>query len=194
MTKTKKQIKGHYLELPYESNEELYFLYWCEELIKNKIILPNIERGKTFVLSEPALEQIEIIKQFKKGVKKLIKYKKFLREHVYTNDFTIYIREDKIDLFNFKYAGNKIVNEISYLKVYFEIKPFYDQNNMTRIFSINQKWVFDKYGQFINLFIPEKQFINTFFPKKYLYTKTGKTKNTQLLNELSTIKLIDDFL
>jgi hypothetical protein len=194
MTKTRKQIKGHYLGLPYESNEELYFLYWCEELIRKQIILPDIERGKTFVLSEPATEEIEVIKQLKKGIKKEIKYKKFLREHIYTNDFTIYIKEDKINLFDFKYAGNKIVNEISYLRAYFEIKPVYDQNNMTRIFNINQKWVFDKYGQFINLFVPEKEFIKRFFPKKYLFTRTGKARNTNLLNSQIKINLINDFL
>lgn len=194
MTKSRKQIKGYYLGLPYESNEELYFLYWCEELIIKKIILPNIERGKTFVLSEPALEEVEVVKQLKRGIKKEIKYKKFLREHVYTNDFTIYIREDKANLFNFRYSGNRIVNEVSYLKAYFEIKPTYNQNNMTRIFQINQKWVFDKYGQFINLFIPEIEFIRGFFPAKYLFTKKGKVRDTKLLNNLTKINLINDFL
>jgi hypothetical protein len=193
MIKPRTQIKGYYLDLPYESNEELYFLYWCEELIK-KGIIASVNRGKTFVLSEAVKQEYQVEKQLKNSIKIVTKSKTLLRDHVYSNDFNVYFRQDKTHLFNFEYCGSKTINNVDYTTAYFEIKPIYDQNNMTRLFSINQKWVFDKYGQFINLFVPEKVFTNTFFPKKYLFKKNGHARNTNFLKNQIKIKLIDAFL
>jgi hypothetical protein len=192
MSKQRTQIKGHHMGLPYESNEELYFLYWCEELMKKGIFV-EVCRGETFVLSEAALEEVLIKKQLKTKTKEIVKHKKFLREHVYTNDFTVYVKEECLYLFDFRCSGHKQMDGVNCAKAYFEVKPVYDQNNMTRVFQINQKWVYDKIGHFINLFVPEKEFVKGFFPKKYLFTRTGKARNTNLLNRQTKIKTIDDF-
>ena len=61
-------------------------------------------------------------------------------------------------------------------ETWLEIKPKFDQNNMTRLFKINQKWVFDKHGLFVDLVIPETLFEKTFTPKDYLTTPTGKQR------------------
>ena len=48
---------------------------------------------------------------------------------------------------------NIVKTEIQYVS-YFEVKPEYDKHNMTRLFQINRKWVYDKYKIIINFFQP----------------------------------------
>ena len=44
---------------------------------------------------------------------------------------------------------------------------------MTRLFSINQKWMYSEHGIYIQKVIPQKLFADTFTPKRYLMTDGG---------------------
>jgi hypothetical protein len=75
--------------------------------------------------------------------------------------------------------------------VLIEIKPIFDQNNMTRLAIINQKWVMEKHGLFVNIVIPDKLFENTFTPKRYLRCDAS-SKERKL--KFSNVKSLDEFL
>jgi hypothetical protein len=74
---------------------------------------------------------------------------------------------------------------------YIEVKPLFDQNNMTRLAVLNQKWVMDKFGAFINIVIPEKLFDKTFTPKRYFTCDKSSTKRKI---KYSNIITLEDFL
>ena len=59
---------------------------------------------------------------------------------------------------------------------YFEAKPQYDFNSMTRLATLNIKWLYQKYGIYTQVIIPERIFKKTFTPKLMLKTKTGKDR------------------
>lgn len=74
---------------------------------------------------------------------------------------------------------------------FIEVKPSFDQNNMTRLAVLNQKWVFEKFGLFINIVIPEKLFAKTFTPKRYLTCdKSSVKRKIKYKNIIS----LDEFL
>jgi hypothetical protein len=52
----------------------------------------------------------------------------------------------------------------------------FDQNNMERLFKVNQKWMWQKHGIFVNLIKPQELFQKTFTPAEYLRTPTGKPR------------------
>jgi len=152
-----------------DSEEEIFTLMWLWEL-KEKGFIESINRAESIKLSEPVLQQYEkVLKTKTKTLSKTI-----LREHIYTPEFEVkWIKP--LDFFYIK-DGISLI----------ESKPKFDQNNMTRLFKINQKWVYEKYQILVNLFIPETVFENTFTPKEYLKTKTGK--NRKIKWEIKTIE------
>jgi len=52
----------------------------------------------------------------------------------------------------------------------------WDQNNMERLFKVNQKWMWQKHGVYVNLVKPQDLFQRTFTPKEYLRTPSGKPR------------------
>jgi len=63
---------------------------------------------------------------------------------------------------------------------------------MTRLAKINIKWVWDKYGVFVNIIIPEKHFDKTFTPKRFLTTdKSGKPRKIKYKNIKSLKQFIE---
>lgn len=158
-----------------DSFEEVYMLMYLFEL-QEKGLISDIERAPSFVLSQEVAEvyQEEVI--LKTKTKIVQKKKVLLKQHVYTPEFTVNIHG--LDLFHHKDS-----------KAYLEVKPVYDQNNMTRLFKINQKWMYQKFGIMVNLVTPEILFQQTFTPKKYLKTATGKQRKIKW-----KIKTIEDWL
>ena len=62
---------------------------------------------------------------------------------------------------------------------------------MTRLAKINFKWVWEKYGIFINLFVPPKHFDKSFTPKKYM--TTDKSHKPRKIN-YNNIILLPDYI
>ena len=143
----------------YRSDEELYFGYWLEELADNKIIKEIFYEPESFELFQEC---------------KFEKHK--INKHIYTPDFVCKINESVFfeDISKFHCKKNLFIKTGD--KVYFEVKPDFDYKNMTREFGINKKWMFQKYGIYINLVKIPSLFEKTFTPYKYLLTKTGKKR------------------
>lgn len=166
-----------------ESNEELAFLWWAFDLLDTGIII-SIDRAQPFLLSESLINEYTEVRELKKSTKEEKKIQRLLRPHEYTPEYRIHWSREGSDKFISKvYNKNKIKDKIiitDNYSSYIECKPIFDQNNMTREFVINQKWMWNKYGIFVNLIIPQILFEATFSPKQYFLTATGRPKkNTQ---------------
>ena len=139
----------------FDSKDELYFSYWLEEL--DEFILGWESHPDPFKL----FDGLSIIKQVQLKTKVKQVEKTLLQPHVYTPDFFINVTH------NFPFKKHIISN-------YIEIKPKFDRYNMTRLFHINQKWVFDKFGIYVQQIIVDTLFKQTFVPRKCAFLKNGE--------------------
>lgn len=162
----------------YDSKEELYFSWYLDELCKAGYVSEYSFQPGSFVLSAPVVYKYE--KQLKTKTK--IMTKRLIREHSYTTDFRIIWDKKANGVFYASSYGQLYLINTPFITTsanvgFVEIKPVFDQNNMTRLFTINQKWVYQKYGTYIQKIIPVKLFESTFTPQKYLLTdKTNKPR------------------
>lgn len=178
--KTKKAAStGEYKGLSYDSFEELSFLYWAFEL-KNQGYIKSIRRADSYLLSDPLENHYaEQLKTKSKPATQLI-----MHGHSYTPEFLIVWDHKKArDRVICGLGGKKMVNpiivqvnDISEIVSVIEIKPMWDQNNMERLFRLNQKWMWQKHGIYVNLIKPQKLFQETFTPKEYMLTPTGSQR------------------
>uniref|UniRef100_A0A6M3IYA4 Uncharacterized protein n=1 Tax=viral metagenome TaxID=1070528 RepID=A0A6M3IYA4_9ZZZZ len=145
--------------IQYESNEELWVSYYLKELQSAGFISDWEYQPKTYILSEP-LRYSWIKKLATKTTKQI---SKLMQGHEYTPDFMIVWEEKARNLF-FNTVDNKINlknaifiahsgNNMSII----DVKPAFDMQNMTRLFTINQKWMMDKYGLYVQKIVPVKE-------------------------------------
>jgi hypothetical protein len=159
----------------FKSKHEEYFYWWLLELIDREIISEANYEPHSYLLSE----KLVMFSDKKKP-------KILLQEHKYTPDFTFKIVE--------KYS--QILEKMGFIKnsednsVIIEIKPKFNMNNMNRLFSVNQKWVWSKYGIFVQKIVVDDLFEETFVPKRYI--KTDKNLKNRVIKY--DYKLIDDYL
>lgn len=167
----------------FDSKEELYFSFWLEELEQAGYI-NSWNNAKTYQLGE------KIVNKYTEQLKTKAKEKEqtILNGCEYTPDFEINWNFNAINIFfdifpvltNIKVNPDLILAKVvdSELTKHFtsivEIKPNFDQNNMTRLNGINRKWMYQKHSIFVNLVKVPDIFKDTFTPKKYLVTDTGK--------------------
>jgi len=175
MAKEKKVLK--YRDILCDSSEEISFLMWLHEL-KDLGYITKIERSISFELSQALKMPYKENKALKTKTKVVDKNLDVLREHVYTPEFQVCWHTNKFTKDPSNLTGLFFSRTLFFEDpiMLFEVKPKFDQNNMSRLFKINQKWMWDKHGIFVNLVIPEKLFKETFTPKEYLLTPTGKPK------------------
>lgn len=138
---------------------ELHFYWWLKEL-----------------------EEANIITNIKEAPKRRLS-SSLLGDHVYTGDYSFNVISDSPffhDINNMQCKLNakkefRLITHNTYCEV--EVKPDYDQNNMTRLFQVNRKWVYEKYSIFVNLVKIPSLFKRTFTPNRYLYCdKTTKLR------------------
>lgn len=145
----------------YESKEELWISYYLDELKKNKFILEWEYQKHTYLLSDT------FNYQWLKKLKTKGKYMNsaLLQKHEYTPDFTILWQssahhlfyntiEDGINLKSANFVAHGIEDHKTSI---IDVKPAFDMQNMTRLFSINQKWMMQKLGLYIQKIIPVKE-------------------------------------
>lgn len=177
----KKENKGIYKGLEWESFEELAFLYWAYEL-KNQGCIKSIQRAESYLLSDSLTHDFVVnLKTKSKPATELL-----LHGHSYTPEFVIQWDKRAIGhIFDTLHSQHKHCCHLiaqphgTLLGEYFsiiEVKPLWDQNNMERLFKVNQKWMWQKYGIFVNLVKPQDLFQRTFTPKEYLRTPSGKPR------------------
>lgn len=169
----------------FDSDEELYFSWYCEELKQSGIITEYIYQPESYVLSEPIkVEYEKPLKTKSKTVSVTI-----MQGHSYTADFKLVWSDDVRGVFFepfTSYIKNApfIANQDQFGKWYSvaDVKPFFDKNNMTRAFIINQKWLMQKFNVFcqkiilINKNLNSRDFLfnTTFTPERFKLTTVSK--------------------
>jgi hypothetical protein len=178
----------------YRSDEEKYFSWWLDELQELELIKGYDYENKEWSLSPP----ITIFHEKHLKTKIKTEERSILKSHSYGCDFTIYpLSESFGRIFAMMDVPVKVVLPYlygSHHNIYVEIKPIFDKNNMTREFAINRKWVYEKYGDFVNLVkignTKNSFFSKTFTPRRFLLTdKTNKPRSLKY-----TPVMIEDYL
>jgi len=184
-----------YNGIEFDSEEERLFYLYLEELRIEGFVKDFSYHNDQLVLSDPVtytwFKQMKTKRKFMKST--------LLQGHVYTPDFRIFWNYDKSykifyhDIFDeVKHGSLPFVNNENNrgedIGSYVEIKPAFDMNNMTRLFGINQKWVWQEHHIYVQKIIPIKLFEKTFLPEEAKYTaKTRKLKKykfeTRSLND-----------
>ncbi len=168
----KPQIVHKGLEL--DSNGELYFCYWMDELIE-KGYIRKYERGKSYLLTDSLYNNY--VQQLK--TKSKPKVEVVMQGHSYSNDFDIFW-EDKAKGLFFNNFGEKwtcfFLSKPIFNMSFVECKPEFDFKNMTRTSINSVKYLHERHGIFCQITKNEELFKQTFVPKLALKTKTGKMK------------------
>ena len=172
-------MKKIYNGVEYDSQEEIEFKMWLDEAIKAGLVCDNpIYQPEAYELS---IKQTRTeLKQLKTKVKKVEKH--LLHPHKYTADFLIkltYKGEKKIPL-TADTMGSAVI----------DVKGSFNQFSGDREFSINQKWLFDKHGVYVNKVVPEKLFKATWCPQAARLTE----KTRQIKKKYAKCKTIEEFL
>ncbi len=149
--------------IAFDSQEEVEFYHWCKEAEAHGYITGFVYHPEPFVLAERASYKRE---------EKLVRKTKIvdvflLYPHQYTPDFILY-PTDKLS--EFKHGL-----EIQEGQAYIDTKGEYDIHHSNREFSINQKWMYAKYGIFVNKVVPEKFFARTWVPAAATVSPKKKT-------------------
>lgn len=160
-----------------DSNEEVAFLHWCEDALKNELIKID---NSTFYQPNAYL-LIDSVK-IKTGKKE----KTLLRAHEYTLDFIIKPTKKLYEVFP---DIEKLLQTSFDDNIYIDIKGCFNKNGGDRTFSINQKLLYNRFHIYVNKVIPDKLFSKTFLPEKERFSRKKKILREKYKN-LKTLKEI----
>jgi hypothetical protein len=178
-----------------DSKEEVHFSWWLNELHEAGYISDWQYQPRTFDLSETITYGVEV--QLKTKVR--IDEKCLMQKHTYTPDFRISWNVDAKHLFysnvdcgvDLKKCLIVAQGGISHI----DIKPkAWGNNSFMEAFKLNQKWVYAKYGVFVQPVVTwggaTSCFESTFCPARFIYTdKTRKIRELKF-----TARSLDMFL
>ncbi len=185
----------------FASKEERYFYWWLKELIDRKLVTSFIYQPKPFILFEP------ISLSYQKQLKTMFKTINvtLLQDHQYQADFMFFWNPDILKIKGKIFIGLKdalltsfkhiplIANYSKKKNCYYSIidtKGTYNQHDAWRRFSIEQKWVYQNFGIYVQKIITHPHvtkkgkmtpmnalFPNTFLPDRFLLTdESGKKR------------------
>ena len=156
-----------YDDIEFDSKEELEFYHWCIEAKKYKIISDFKYNCESYQLSPK--QTIDEERQLKTKTKIVSKH--LFHEHIYTPDFHLFKGErwGVIDK-----ESKLISSHDNKTEIVIDVKGTFQMHDGSRSFSINQKWMYEKYGIYVNKLIPEKFFKLTWVPESC--KMTAKTK------------------
>lgn len=183
----KKPVRKPYRGIKHESDNELDTLYFLFELLDAGYI-KSIERSPSFILTDGYTHNYTI--PSKRKTSGIAKSQVILKPSLYTPEFKIiwntYNYEPFVwisgtnSIFSRPFIGHRIKdkNGDDEIVTYIECKGSgkFDYKNMTRLFTNNQKVVWERYKLFVNLVKPKEFFKKWFCPANYLLTPTGRKK------------------
>jgi hypothetical protein len=168
--------------LGFDSQEELYFARWCDEIgIKYEY------KPTTFVLSDP----VKLRQQKQRSICDV----SLLNDATYTLDFVLLQYPSVIA--NIPTAVDIYQDPITQgLKsalfkacgadVWVDVKGV-DFKSMGRTsdaqYPIKSKWLYQKHGVYVNSVVPSELFAKTFYPEEYFFSPTGKERTKKINNE-----------
>lgn len=141
----------------FDSTEEMEFEAWCKDAFNLGMIADAVYHPPAFQLSP------------RQSVKKTVEMKKkskivdhfLFHPHEYTADFKLTLTEKGKEFLHDK----GLYHTMNLNEMFVDVKGGFNIYNDDKPFSINQKWVFEKYGIFIHKVIPKKWFAKTWVPE-----------------------------
>lgn len=176
-----KKVIPPYRGIPCDSYSEQWTLQWLFEL-KQAGYISTIERASSYLLFKG---------QDKSYIKRLKTRGVPLREtllgpHLYTPDFKVILTEKGRNLSLFmeigseeKYRqkkGYRIIHQDGIIHIETKGTMIRTMQDTTEKFKVDQKWLWEKHGIYVNLFKPDDVFPKTFTPKEFLFTPTGRKR------------------
>jgi hypothetical protein len=161
----------------FDSPEELHFSYWLDELKSEGFIIEWYRDITPYQMTSGLKHSYTVTENLKTKTKTTDKQQIILRPSEYTPDFRIIWSDTADNIFfqTFDHKGKITAPFIA--SVYegvpisiVEVKPDFDRDNMTRLFILNQKFVWDKYKEYINQVEVKGLFEKTFTPYEYRLT------------------------
>lgn len=178
------------------SNEEIYFEWFLDELIELGYVKEYSYEAVTLSVTADSFE-IREIDPLKRKTKLVIKDKILIPGTVYTPDYHIIWNEKAKDIFYLDVQDYEYYKQsLQYVpffaedrESFVEIKPTWDQNNMTRAFMLKRAALASRGVDpvYINLIKIPKFFETYCMPKRYELTdKTAKPRNIKFEYTLIT--------
>jgi len=178
---TKKRVKPTFNGIEFDSQGEIYFYWYLQELISEGLITELEMQPESFILSKPIKHTY--IKQLVTKTKEI--EQSLVRGNIYTPDFKFKVTPKGLASGMFVKLSNKskldfikpIITEDNYC--FLELKPdqydlkFEDSNNMVRLARNKQKQVYDKHNVYINIIFHNRHFSKTFTPRMYIMSDGG---------------------
>lgn len=191
----------------FDSDEEYYFCHWLEEMKAIGVVISYQHHPKPLPLSGKVI--VPHLDKDRKGNPKR-KDVFIMHDHIYEYDYLVLLNPDyEKRLFSTTdnywkelpvVANRRKDGRLLWLV---EVKPSYmkDQGSNTR-FPLNQKWVWEKYGLYVQKVIPEDMktektltlgfFSKTFVPNAYRYRPLKKGVG-YLKVKCKTVKSCDEY-
>lgn len=177
-----------YNGMEFDSKEELQFFYWLEEALANDLVKAFSYQPSEFFLSDKLSMSRTVVS--KKGKCSEKEYT-VLQPHIYTADFKISFTNKFIDLIKDTDAEKYFKYLLTIDKdIFLDIKGSFNRNGGDRVFSVNQKWVYQKYNVFVHKIVPYDLFNATWCPEKCRLTDKKKL----VVEKLKDLRNISDFL
>jgi ribosomal protein S8 len=168
----------------YDSKEEIYMVWWLQELKDRGYIKEYEYQPLAFPLSSSVEHRwVEVLKTKCKA-----KTCTMLREHSYSADFRVVwagIAEGPFIAPPEKKWTSAPIYADAKGTSWIDVKPAFQRHEArSAIFAVNQKWVFQKFNIYIQPIVvtpnchglpTDALFSNTFVPKRFLWTDKGKS-------------------
>lgn len=168
----------------FDSIDEEYFSWYLDELLEAGYVSYFEKYPLPYRLSPMFKYSVDV--PASKRTKAKTKRLNLLRTHEYTPDYAVVWTEKARGIF-----FNSIISKTDLRDTYFianepkdrpysviEIKPSFDKHNMTRLFTLNQKWLYHDRRVYVQKVIvctgDKNLFAKTFTPGKYLLTRKKK--------------------
>tara|TARA_R110001606_G_scaffold310357_1_gene457367 strand:- start:606 stop:1211 length:606 start_codon:yes stop_codon:yes gene_type:complete len=173
----------------FQSKEELYFYWFLVDLYNAGYVSNVLYEPFTYSLSEPLTKTFVTEKKLKTKVKVIEGEESILKGLVYTPDFVVHWTQKALGVFvETLNTNNKLMKGQSQNKfigtkrgvdviTVFEVKPDFDQNNMTRYTKVKINWLCQRENVFVNLVKLPSLFKKYFVPTRFLITdKSAKLR------------------
>ena len=167
---TRRQIQYrddfHNIDVNCDSVEECDYIDWCSEAAQLSIIQDFEYQPQSIKLFD-AVEYINW-----KGQSRSL-----LREHIYSPDFKIMFNPQSYQILAKEFKLPHKALQDNTFQVYLDVKGEFQRGDGGRSFSINQKWVYQKTGIYVQKIIPKDFFKACGCPAKcFLTRKTGRPR------------------
>lgn len=197
-----------YRGVKFDSDEEVFVAMWLQELQEAGFVKRWSKMELPFPMTSGLKRNYVKETQLKTKIRREPKEQILLRPSEYTPDFVVNFSESGVEKFvGLLEPASEFRPGMLFYKntpgVVIEVKPEFDQQNMERLFKLNQKFLWDKEKIFVNLVEPVALFKKTFIPlaaiphfKYKVSTKKmaakGKMKGDWKLNYVP--KTLNEFL